>query len=559
MNPSIKESDLLISAFTHAPVALALLGPDARWTRVNQQLCVLTGYSEQELLDLSWAPALGPVGASSSLALSFSSAGGDGIYRWVLKDGSYTWVSIKEAFVASAEGAPRHGISVIQEVDAARRVGLGGRGVLTQYLHQAMQSLPAHGQVLALAVLDVDDFKPINERFGALVGDALLAAIAGQIEQVLRPSDRLFSLGGDEFVVVLTGLQSGEECLPSLNQLLRVCAQPVAVNGHCLQVSVSAGVSIFPQCQSVDADQLLRQADQAMYEAKLAGKNRFLVFDAERDRTVRGRHESVELIQAALADGEFTLYFQPQVNMRTREWVGVEALIRWQHPQEGLLAPARFLPFIEGHPLYVEMGEWVIRQALRQIQDWQLQGRSIPVSVNIGAMQIQQPDFFQRLQLLMTEFPDVPGSLLTLEILETSALEDIETVAAVIQRCAELGVEFALDDFGTGYSSLTYLKRLPIPWVKVDQSFVRDMLTDKDNMSILDGVLWIMRQLKRTALAEGVETLEHARVLMDLGCEFAQGYGIGRPMPADQLPAWLKWWENDPDWQQIATVPRTAV
>ena len=558
MNPSIKESDLLLSAFTHAPVALALLGPDARWTRVNQQLCTLTGYSEQELLGLSRATALGPEGPSSITASS-SNASGDGIYRWVLKDGRYVWVSIKDAFVASADGAVRHGISVIQEVDAAMPVGLGGRGVLAEYLHQAMLSLPAHGPLLALAVLDVDDFKPINERFGALTGDALLRAIARQIEQVLRPGDRLFSLGGDEFVVVLTGLQSGEECLPLLTQLLRVCAQPQTVNGNSVQVSVSAGVSVYPQCQSVDADQLLRQADQAMYEAKLAGKNRYLVFDAERDLTVRGRHESVERIQAALTDGEFTLFFQPQVNMRTREWVGVEALIRWQHPQEGLLAPARFLPFIEGHPLYVEMGEWVIRQALLQIQDWQRQGLTIPVSVNIGAMQIQQPDFFQRLQLLMAEFPSVPGALLTLEILETSALEDIETVAAVIHRCAELGVEFALDDFGTGYSSLTYLKRLPIPWVKVDQSFVRDMLTDKDNMSILDGVLWIMRQLKRTALAEGVETLEHARVLMDLGCEFAQGYGIGRPMPAGQLRAWLTWWENDADWQLIAKVPRTAI
>ena len=182
-----------------------------------------------------------------------------------------------------------------------------------------------------------------------------------------------------------------------------------------------------------------------------------------------------------------------------------------------------------------------------------------PISVNISAMQIQQQDFFARLQACMQEFPGLQPNSLQLEILETSALEDLEQVARFVGQCKHLGVDFALDDFGTGYSSLTYLKRLPVAIVKIDQSFVRDMLLDQDNMSILDGILWIMRRLQRSVIAEGVETLAHGRALMDLGCELAQGYGIAKPMPVANLPAWMQAWENDLDWKEVALVPRTAV
>jgi len=245
--------------------------------------------------------------------------------------------------------------------------------------------------------------------------------------------------------------------------------------------------------------------------------------------------------------------------MRTRSVVGVEALIRWAHPQAGLLLPGEFLPLIENHRLAVDLGEWVIHQALLQLSAWQRVGIALPISVNISAMEIQQADFLERLKTAMQAFPGLPAHSLELEILETSALEDLDQVGRFIAQCAELSVDFAIDDFGTGYSSLTYLKRLPIPMVKIDQSFVRDMLLDQDNKSILDGILWIMRQLKRSVIAEGVETLEHGRALMDLGCELAQGYGIGRPMPMDQLPAWMAAWVNDADWQAVARVPRTAV
>ena len=290
---------------------------------------------------------------------------------------------------------------------------------------------------------------------------------------------------------------------------------------------------------------------QALYQAKQAGKNRFHVFDDARDRAVRGHHKKIGRIQRALREGEFALHYQPKVNLRSGAVTGVEALIRWQHPERGLLAPGLFLPDIENHPLAVEVGEWVIATALAQVEAWQTQGLDLPVSVNIAAHHLQQADFVARLKTLLAAHPAVSPERLELEVLESSALEDIGNVSAIIAACAELGVGFALDDFGTGYSSLTYLKRLPARVLKIDQSFVRDMLNDPDDLTIIDGVLGLANAFGREVIAEGVETVAHGVALLQLGCELAQGYGIARPMPAEQLIAWRQHWQPDPRWTQM--------
>jgi diguanylate cyclase (GGDEF)-like protein/PAS domain S-box-containing protein len=437
--------------------------------------------------------------------------------------------------------------------------GLANRSLLGDRLHQGMTQARRRGNMLAVVFLDLDGFKAVNDTYGHATGDLLLRSLAARMKECLREGDTLARLGGDEFVAVFLDLVEANASAPLLARLLNVASQVLPVGALNLQVSASLGVTFYPQAEEVDADQLLRQADQAMYQAKLSGKNRFHIFDAESDRTLRGQHASLERIRSALHNEEFVLFYQPKVNMRTRTVLGVEALIRWAHPQEGLLAPGHFLPVTENHRLSVDIGEWVIRQALLQLTEWQSRGIGLSISVNISAMQLQQADFLKRLQHLMAEFPQLKPHSLELEILETSALEDIAQAARVIAQCKALDVDFALDDFGTGYSSLTYLKRLPIPTVKIDQSFVRDMVLDQDNVHILDGILWIMRQLRRSVVAEGVETLEHARALMDLGCEMAQGYGIARPMPVAALAAWQQRWEQDADWQAIALVPRTAI
>jgi diguanylate cyclase (GGDEF)-like protein len=390
----------------------------------------------------------------------------------------------------------------------------------------------------------------MNDSFGHEVGDSLLIALSARMKESLRDGDTLARMGGDEFVAVLTELTDVAACLPMLTRLLAAAAQPVQIGNVLHQVSASLGVTFYPQADVVEADQLLRQADQAMYQAKQAGKNRYHVFDAAQDRNVRGHHDSLNRIRQALAGQELVLYYQPKVNMRTGQVLGAEALIRWQHPQKGLLAPGEFLPVIENDPLAVEVGEWVLDTALTQMERWQAQGLELPVSVNVGAHQLQQADFVARLRTLLARHPQVKPFRLELEVLETSALQDMGYAAQVIEDCHQMGVAFALDDFGTGYSSLTYLKRLRVALIKIDQSFVRDMLDDPDDLSILKGVISLASAFHRQVIAEGVETVRHGSVLLALGCDLAQGYGIARPMPADELPAWVARWRPDAAWCQ---------
>jgi EAL domain-containing protein (putative c-di-GMP-specific phosphodiesterase class I) len=364
----------------------------------------------------------------------------------------------------------------------------------------------------------------------------------------------LARIGGDEFVAVLGDLEDVQAAVPVLTRLLSTAAQLVVINEVALQVSASIGVTFYPQSQEVEADQLLRQADQSMYQAKLAGKNRYSIFDAQEDSGIRSFHESIERIRQGLANGEFVMHYQPKVNMLTGAVIGAEALVRWQHPQSGLLAPGLFLPAIDNHPLAVEVGEWVIDTTLTQIEDWQAQGISLAVSVNVGARQIQQPDFVARLRKILEAHPLVNPSSLEIEILETSALEDLERVSQVIEDCRALGVTFAMDDFGTGYSSLTYLRRLRVNLLKIDQSFVRDMLDDVEDLTILQGVIGLAKSFRRSAIAEGVETVAHGKLLLQLGCELAQGYGIARPMPAGELPHWLSHWKPDASWSEESVI-----
>jgi len=562
------------SVFSHTREGILICGADTRVVNVNRAFLDITGYTADQVIGQLPSLLNSDQQTPDFYASMWAALNSKGQWHGEVWDrrssGDPYAAALTVSLVRDAQGQTEHIVMLFSDVTELRLhqkqleqlanfdtlTNLPNRLLLADRLRQGMVHAERRERKVAVAYLDLDGFKTVNDLHGHAVGDRLLIKVSERLSHCLREGDTLARLGGDEFVAVLTDLESEEGAIPVVERLLKAANQPVNVDGHELQVSASIGVTYFPQASDADAEQLLRQADQAMYEAKLAGKNRLAVFDAENDQTVRGHNARLERIRQALTTEEFVLYYQPKVNMRTREFIGVEALIRWQHPEEGLLAPGQFLPWIERHRLSVNLGEWVIRTALKQLAAWQLTGKLVPISVNVGAMQLQQSNFFERLRALLAEFPQVPPHSLQLEILETSALEDIGQVSQFINRCAELGVSFALDDFGTGYSSLTYLKRLPIPTVKIDQSFVRDMLVDRANRSILDGVLWIMRELDRSVVAEGVETLAHGRSLMDLGCELAQGYGIGYPMPSDSLPQWLERWKADTDWSDVAHVVR---
>ena len=392
--------------------------------------------------------------------------------------------------------------------------------------------------------LDLDGFKEVNDKHRHNVGDDLLVALAQRMKSALREGDTLARIGGDEFVAILVDLERLQDAEPLLVRLLRAASIPVHLAGNTLQVSASIGVTLYPEDTS-DAEQLLRHADQAMYQAKQAGRNRYQLFDVHHNVEQQSRHEKIARIQLALTRQEFVLHYQPKINMRTGAVIGLEALIRWQHPERGLLLPAAFLPIIENHPLSIAMGEWVLRTVLGQMSAWHAAGENQAVSVNIGAYQLQQSDFVTRLTAMLHDHPDIEHHLLELEVLETSALENISQVSGVMQACHALGVRFALDDFGTGYSSLTYLKHLPADLLKIDQSFVFGMLEDADDRAIVEGVIGLVRAFRREVIAEGVETLAHGELLLKLGCELAQGYGIARPMPVAEVSGWIARWDRD--------------
>ena len=309
------------------------------------------------------------------------------------------------------------------------------------------------------------------------------------------------------------------------------------IDKNLIQVSSSIGVTLYPK-DGVDADQLLRHADLAMYQSKQSGKNRYHFFDVESDRAIKKHNESLESILSAIINDEFLLYYQPKVNLETRELVSVEALIRWQHPEKGFLLPHAFLPTVEDHVLSIRLGEWVIEQAFKQMSAWIKEGLSISVSINVGARQLQDSSFTEYLQTMLLRYPDVPAHLVELEILETSALEDMVHVSQIMHACKSLGVRFALDDFGTGYSSLSYLRKLPIDILKIDQSFICNLLHDNDDLAIVEAIVGLSKAFDLSVIAEGVETQEHAELLLKHGCELAQGYGIARPMHPDAIIAW---------------------
>jgi diguanylate cyclase (GGDEF)-like protein/PAS domain S-box-containing protein len=424
---------------------------------------------------------------------------------------------------------------------------LPNRSLLEDRLRQAIAQSLRRGTSLAVVYLDLDSFKEVNDKYTHEIGDELLIALSHQLKACLREDDTLARMGGDEFVAVLTDLEHADDCKPVLERLQTAASNPLVLDNKILKVSASIGVTLFPQDGS-DADLLLRHADQAMYQAKQEGKNRYRHFDTDNDIVVKTKRDNLERIRWALKMREFVLFYQPKVNMRTGEVIGVEALIRWQHPEQGLLHPAAFLPLIEDHQISVSLGEWVIDAALTQTGAWRQAGLNLPVSVNVGARQLQQNDFIHQLDTLLAAHPGVHPSLLELEILETSTLGDFGLIIDLIRNCQRMGIRFALDDFGTGYSALTYLKRFPAEILKIDQSFVRDMMEDQNDLAIVKGIIGLAEAFGRVVIAEGVETAAVGATLLSLGCELAQGYSIARPMPGDAIPQWVNTWRPHEQW-----------
>ena len=571
-----EKQQLAASVFTHAREGIMIMDADGTLVDVNQAFTDISGYARDEVLGQPQRLMGAGPQKEEVYAAMWSDLAEKGHWYgevWHRRKSGESYVTMQNiSAVRDAKGVAQQFVALFSDITSIKAqqqqledlahydalTHLPNRVLLTDRLRQGMAQVQRRGQVLAVAYLDLDGFKAVNDLHGHQVGDRLLVALADSMRQTLREGDTLARIGGDEFVAVLLDLTDAAASAELLARLLAAVARPVQIGGANFQVSASLGVTFYPQAEAVDSDLLLRQADQAMYQAKQGGRNRYHVFDVEMDRSMHGHHESVERIRLALAQHEFRLLYQPKVNMRTGAIVGAEALIRWQHPQRGLLAPAAFLPEVEAHPLAVAIGEWVIDEALSQVERWRAAGLDIPVSVNVGARQLQQLDFVDRLRAILAAHPLLQPGCLELEILETGTPNDIAQVSRLIDGCNAIGVTFALDDFGTGYSSLTYLKRLKVTTLKIDQRFVRGMPGDPEDQAILQGVIGMAAAFNRKVIAEGVETVAHGATLLVLGCDLAQGYGIAMPMPAEDLLQWSATWRPEPGWTAPAWLGATA-
>jgi len=481
-------------------------------------------------------------------------------------DGAMRWIHGVGKLELDDSGVPTRLIGAVKDVTEQKEnhdrmaylayhdslTGLPNRALLVDRIHQAMAQATRHADLLAVCYLDLDGFKPVNDRWGHEVGDRVLVEVAERLLRVTRSGDTVARMGGDEFVVLLCRLGAESELAEIAARMLAAIAQPYtdSETGIVAHLTLSMGVTLFPRDPSEEPDALLRHADQALHEAKRTGKNRLCQFDPVSDQQRQEDQAHYTRLFAALERGEFLFHYQPKVEMTTGAVAGVEALIRWQHPDRGLLLPGAFLPGLGNTDFTVPLGDWVLREALRQIRLWQGEGLRMKVCVNVFGHHLQQPDFVARLTAILDEFPEVSPADLQMEILETTAMNDLDAVTQRILDCTRLGISFALDDFGTGYSSLNYFRRLPLKFLKIDRSFVLDIRENAEDQALVESVVRLAHALDRKVVAEGVETLEHGVPLVRFGCDLAQGYGIARPMPAAEVPGWTRSWRLPDLWAE---------
>lgn len=561
---------LAASVFTHAHEGIMICDADQVVIDVNPTFTEITGYSREEMLG-STPRHLRSVGQSDEFYQAmWQSINSQGYWEGELwnqrRDGRMLAERLTISRVVDEAGCVTHYIGSFSDITALKEqqtqleylahydplTRLPNRTLLSDRMTQALAQSKRSGSLMALCYLDLDGFKAINDQHGHDAGDALLIEVARRLNHTLRAGDTVARLGGDEFVLLLVGIKVLEECDRTVSRILKTIAAPIRVKGQECSVSGSIGVTIYPD-DDADPDTLLRHADQAMYAAKQCGKNRYQLYDAAQDLEVRSRREAQERIRQGLDHGEFRLHYQPIVNMQRGKVLSYEGLIRWQHPEKGLLLPDAFLPVIEGSELDVALGRWVFAEGIRQLGVWRAMGLPQTLSLNVATGHLLSPGFVDELAALLAACPSLAPLSIGIDVSETVAVEHLEKVIEIFKRCQEVGVAVALDDFGAGYSSLSYFRRLPVNTLKIDQMFVQSILGNAEDLAIVDSVINITRAFNRNLSAEGVETSEIGMLLLNMGCTVGQGYGIARPMSAEAVPEWTANFAPDPEWSFSTT------
>ena len=416
--------------------------------------------------------------------------------------------------------------------------GLPNRILFKDRLESAIAFAARDQSKLALLNLDLDNFQLLNDTLGHGVGDALLRGVAARLKACVRDTDSLCRLGGDEFLVALTGMPNAESVSTAAMKILEQVASPMDLEGRTLSLSCSIGISVYPD-DGCDCETLIKRADQAMVHAKEAGRNTFRYYTERLNRDGLERLRIAHDLRQAVQLGQFALHYQPQIDLSTGRLIGAEALIRWNHPTEGRVLPNRFIAIAEQTGLIVEIGEWVLREACRQAVAWQNAGLPpMTVAVNMSGVQFRRGNVLQSLRAALDQSGLAP-CYLELELTESVLLHDMENMLGLIGQLKELGLKRAIDDFGTGYSSLAYLKKFKVDSLKIDQSFVRDLADDADDRALVRAIVQMAHILNLRTIAEGVETLDQLEFLIEQGCDEAQGYYYSKPLPPEQFEAFV--------------------
>jgi len=466
----------------------------------------------------------------------------------VRPDGFKLGIEITVTPIHDQDGAATGAVVAFRDVSAARATSLEmshraqhdfltdlpNRMLFNDRLKQAISLAVRQDKQLAVMFVDLDHFKKINDSLGHGVGDKLLQSVAGRLVTCVRRTDTVCRMGGDEFVVLLSQVENGEDAAVSARKILRALALPHIIDNKSLDVNVSIGVSTYPS-DGPDAESLMNKADTAMYEAKQHGRNNYQFFRRDMHARLADRQLLERDLRFALGRNEFLLHYQPKFNLQAGGITGVEALIRWEHPQRGMVSPGQFVPIAEECGLILAIGRWVLLEACRQARAWNDAGLGVvPIAVNVSASEFRDKDFLSGVRAVLIATGVEPQNL-ELELTESVLMRDAESTVRTLAALKAMGVQLAIDDFGTGYSSFTYLRRFPVDALKLHQSFVQEITDDPRDATIVDAMINIGRSLKRRVIAEGVETRAQLKFLQRHGCAEGQGYYFSRPVVAGRV------------------------
>lgn len=549
---SEKELSLAAKVFENMGEAIGVMDADNNYISVNPAFSRITGYTQEEAIGKN--PRIMASGRHDAAFFQamWNSITEHGHWQGEIwdrrKNGEIypKWLSI--VTVKGKRGNIQNYIAVFSDISdrkaADERIHfmahydaltcLPNRILLHDRILQAITAAPRLGNKVAILFLDLDRFKAINDTLGHSTGDLLLQSVAERLKGCIRSSDTIARLGGDEFIIVLRDLEDGVYAGTVAQKILETISTPFMIRDIELNTSASIGISLYPD-DGMANEELIANADVAMYRSKENGRNNYQFFAPDMNDSAYERLTMENNLRKALERQEFVLYYQPQVNSETGRIIGAEALVRWRHPEMGLVPPGMFIPIAEESGLIVTIGEWILREACRQNKSWQQEGLSpIPVAVNLSTVQFRQKNLMALVANTLQESRLDPHWL-ELEITESGIMQDVEAAVTTLNSLKQMGLKLSIDDFGTGYSSLSYLKKFPLDKLKIDQSFVRDITTDQDDAAIVVAIIGMAKSLKLRVIAEGVETRGHLDFLGTNGCIEIQGYYFGKPVPADEF------------------------